>query len=45
MEDYTLVKVVGEPVKIMCEVNEKYSEYVTLEKGKQVLYLKLKKAL
>ena len=45
MEDHTLVKVVGESVRIMCEVNKKYVRYVTLENGKRVLYLKLKKAL
>ena len=45
MHDYTLVKVVGDSATIMCKVNDKYRKYITTEKGKPVLYLKLRKAL
>ena len=45
MHDDTLVKVVGNSAKIMCKVNDKYENYITTEKGKPVLYLKLRKTL
>ena len=45
MHDYTLVKVVRDSATIMCKVNDKYGNYITTEKGKPVLYLKLRKAL
>ena len=45
MDDYVLVKLTGEPVETMCKISEKYEEYVTMEGGKRVLYLQLKKAL
>ena len=45
MEDYVVVKITGREVDIMCEVSSEYEEYVTMENGKKVLYLRLKKAL
>lgn len=45
MPDYVLVKVMGESVDIMCQVSPEYKKFVTMEKGKKVLYMRLKKAL
>ena len=45
MEDFTLLKMEGESVEIMCNVCEDYRKYVCHENGKIVLYLKLLKAL
>ena len=45
MPDFVLVRLTKESVGIMCKASTKYKEYVTIEKGKKVLYVKLKKAL
>jgi hypothetical protein len=45
LEDFTLLKVEGESVDIMCSVCEEYEEFVTYEHGRKVLYLRLLKAL
>jgi hypothetical protein len=45
MEDFTLLKMEGESVDIMCSVDKNYTKYVCYENGKKVLYLKLLKAL
>ena len=45
MEDLALLKLVGEGVDIMCQVNPKYEIFVVIENGKKVLYLQLLKAL
>ena len=46
LKDFTLLKVEGESVDILCSVSEKYKAFVTVEKnGKKVIYLRLKKAL
>jgi hypothetical protein len=45
MEDFTLMKLSGEAVGIMVQVNKLYAPFVTTEKGKPTLYLQLKKAL
>jgi hypothetical protein len=45
MNDYTLLKFMGESVDIMCKMNPKHEEYVTNESGKKVLYVQLLKAL
>jgi len=45
MEDFVLLKLVGEAVDIMCQVNPKYEKFVVIENGKKVLYLQLLKAL
>ena len=45
MEDFVLVKLRGESVDIMTNVNKEYSKYVTYESRREVLYLQLAKAL
>jgi hypothetical protein len=45
MDEFVLLKLSGASVDIMCQVNKKYKEFVTIEKGKKVLYLQLLKAL
>ena len=45
LEDFTLLKMEGDSVDIMCEVNEDYRQFVTYERGRKVLYLQLLKAL
>ena len=45
MDDYVLVKVTGRAVQTLCDVSDKYKEYIAIEKGKQVIYLRFKKAL
>ena len=41
LDDFTLLKVEGASVDIMCSVSEKYIPFVTYENGKKVLYLRL----
>lgn len=43
--DFVLVKLTGDAVNVMCEGNPSYSKYVTKERGKLMLYMKLRKAL
>jgi len=45
MDEYTLLKLSGEAVDILCKVNSRYEQFVTMEHGQRVLYLKLLKAL
>ena len=45
MTDYVLVKVLGESAQIMCEVNPQFREFMTKERNKDVVYMRLKKAL
>ena len=45
MDDFVLVRITGEAVDIMCDVNYDYKAYVTMERGKMVLYMQLVKAL
>ena len=45
MEDFVVVKLVGDEVDIISNLNSVYREYVTTENGKKVLYLQLVKAL
>lgn len=45
LEDFTILKVEGTSVDIMCRVSKKYILFVTMEGDKKVLYLKLLKAL
>ena len=46
MNDYVLVKLTGKLVETMCIISDTYKkQYVTLENGKKVLYLRLKKSL
>jgi len=44
MEEFVLLKLVGEAVNIMCQVNPKYENFVVIENGKKVHYLQLLKA-
>ena len=37
MNNTIIVKLTGEPVKLMCETNEKYKQFITIENGKEVL--------
>ena len=41
MDDFTILKLTREMVDIFCQMNKKYEQYVTIEGGKKVLYLKL----
>lgn len=43
--DFVLIKLDGEVVDIICEANPSYTEYVTNENNKKVLYMKLRKSL
>ena len=45
MKDFTLLKVEGPSVDILCDVSPEYKKFVCYEHGKKVLYLKLLKAL
>ena len=45
MKDFTVIKFTGESVDIVCKADKSYKAFVTKEKGKQVIYAKLKKAL
>ena len=45
MKDYVLLRIIGDTVNMMCQINPKYLSYVTQEGSKQVLYMRLKKAL
>ena len=45
MEDFVLLKLVGEAVNIMCQVNPKYEKFVVIENGEKVLNLQVLKAL
>ena len=40
-----MVKIRGREVDILCQVSSEYEKYVTMENGKKVLYLRLKKVL
>ena len=44
MDDFTLLRVEGTEVDILCNVCEEYKKYVCYENGKKVLYLMLLKA-
>jgi hypothetical protein len=43
--DFTLLRLTGKDVGIMCRVTPEYELFVTIEDGKMVLYLRLLKAL
>ena len=45
MDDFVVLKMVGDAVNIMRQVNPTYEEFVTIKNGKRVLYLQLLKAL
>ena len=46
MDDFVLMKLEGEDIDLMCDVNPSYRQHVhTNRQGKQTLYLRLAKAL
>jgi hypothetical protein len=45
MDVFTVLKLVGVDVDIMCNVDSKYKKFVVIENGQRVLYLQLLKAL
>ena len=45
MNEFTMVKIVGTAKDIMCQVNPDYKNYITKERFKNALYLRLTKAL
>ena len=45
MEHFVILKLAGEAVDIMCQVNPKYKKFIVVGHGKKVLYLQLLKAL
>ena len=45
MEDFVLVKITGDSVNIMCQVRPEYKKFIVKDKGKDVLFLRLTKAL
>ena len=44
-DNFVLVKFTGSSVDVLCQVDEEYKSFVTIEKGKKVIYLQLLKAL
>ena len=45
VDEFIIVKLSGKSTEMMCKVNQKYKRFVSYERGKPVLYLKLNKAL
>jgi hypothetical protein len=45
MDDFVVMKFVGESVDILCEMNTKHKRFVVTEKGAKTLYVRLVKAL
>ena len=45
MKDFTVSKFTGESVDILCKIAEGYRKFVTVEKGKKIMYVRLKKTL
>jgi hypothetical protein len=45
MEEFVFLKLVGEAVDIMCQVNPKYEKFVVIENGKKVLYCQVSKSV
>ena len=45
MNDYVLLRLTGDTVNMMCQINPKYLSYGTQGGGKEVLYKRLKKVL
>ena len=44
-KDFTILKFTGESVDILCQTDSSYKKFVTIENGRKVIYVKLKKAL
>ena len=45
MDDLVYVKLTGKAVDVLCVANSKYIKFVSYEKGKNGIYLRLKRAL
>ena len=45
MDDFVIMKFTGESVDILCKLNPSHTEFVVLEKGTKVLYVRLIKAI
>ena len=45
MDDFVLIRLLGDDVDMMCNANPTYAEFVTCEKGRKTLFLQLKKVL
>ena len=45
MDDFVLIRLLGDDVDMMCNANPTYTEFVTSDKGRKTLFLQLKKAL
>ena len=45
MKYKVIVKLAGDAVDVMCKVNNKYNPFVSIEKGRKVIYVRLRKAL
>ena len=45
MDDFVLIRLLGDDVDMMCNANPTYAEFITYEKGQKMLFLQLKKAL
>ena len=44
-KDHVMIKLTGKTVDVMCEIITKYNSFVSSEKGKRDLCLKLKKTI
>lgn len=45
MKDYVIMKFTGASVDLLCEMNPKYLDFVTIENGTKVIYVRLIKAI
>jgi hypothetical protein len=45
MNDFVILKMTGSDLDILCQVNPEYNNFVEIENGKKVLYLRVLKAL
>ena len=45
MKDFTIMKFTGPSVDILCTMKPKYKEFIAVENGAKVLYVKLLKVL
>jgi hypothetical protein len=45
MTEFVAMRITGAEVDIMCKLNPEWEEFVTIENGKRVLYVRLNKAL
>jgi len=45
MRDFVLMKFVGDTVRVLCDMNPAHQPFVVMEKGQQVLYVRLIKAI